>query len=274
MLLSRKYFSKQLTKKNRRTIGGWWDYIYPLIYIAQTQTSSFAGNSLKTRGAVWLPKWAGCLVCSEVLWYDRIAQSNYVLPHTGNLYHQKGIWNCARRMFSSTGETQNLPCTGVHRLWASSLRPSWKQRQEKISVPALSSVGERMYPNLCCWDRTSVASSGWSWILLRAAEEGPQSKRHMGISLSWWFGQQIFGFLGELQTEHIPLPSSPWAAWLPHLVAVQECRPQPASSKSAGVLTDLGNSTGGGGKTNKEANRRKGRHPKALPLPAQVVGRT
>lgn len=67
-------------------------------------------------------------------------------------------------------------------------------------------------PSVCCWDVTCVASSGWRWVLLRAAWMKGHSTGcnethgHLALLVIW---AADLGFLGELQTEHILLPSSP-----------------------------------------------------------------
>lgn len=115
---------------------------------------------------------------------------------------------------------------------------------------------------------TGVASSGWRWVLLKAAEDSQPAEQethgHLLLLMIWAADP---AFLGELQNKHILLPfflSRELPDWQCHchcappctdLVALQECGPQPARSKSAAVLVDLGNTTGGGGKTNKERSK-------------------
>lgn len=113
-------------------------------------------------------------------------------------------------MFSSTEESQNLPvqeCTD-------SKSAGWKQKQ-KTSLPGLSSAGERMNPDLCCWDRTWVGSQGGAGSSelrgqpAHAMEQGHRAGWHEmhGHLHSCWLGQQILAPRVSCRLS----TSSPWA---------------------------------------------------------------
>lgn len=146
-------------------------------------------------------------------------------------------------MFSSAGESQTLPSTGLHWLQASSLRLHWKHMQNKTSLPPSSSVRVDVFPHELLGRDLSGLLMGRVGALQPGAVAGSHpmwakghntgcNGRHVHLQVLMMWAADL-GFVGGLGTEHILFPCSPSAAWLAiscwrcapctSPVAVQEC---------------------------------------------------
>lgn len=192
-------------------------------------------------------------------------------------------------MFSSTGESQTLPSTGLRWLQASSLRAHWKHTQKKTSLPPSSAISVWIYVSPCMLLGCNPSGlpmlrdgmlqpefGGGSCPMQRIRYHQLQSA--MGnVHISWWFGEEQWWILPSWVGWSILFPYCPSATkpleqaqwWFRSTI------PAPNLQDSSTYLLELFQNWKGS--KNKES-KREGKNPKALPfcrllvLPRAVAG--
>lgn len=127
-------------------------------------------------------------------------------------------------MFSSTGESQTLPSTGLRWLQASSLRAHWKHMQKKTSLPPSSAISVWIYVSPCMLlgcnpsglpmlrdGMLQPESGGGSCPMQRIRYHQLQSAAVGNVHISWWFGEEQWWILPSWVGWSILFPYCPSA---------------------------------------------------------------